>query len=98
MWSGWGKPTTTATGTAVVDLCAYEDCHTGAFGSVPIRLIASKIAACGGNERAYTQLRYVFVDGSPWAGVPADMKTSGYIAAPGRILPPANETVGLTCA
>ena len=96
-WSGWGKPTATAAGTAVVDLCAYEDCHTGAFGNVPIKLIASRIAGCAGRGRAYTQLRYVFVDGSPWAGVPADMKTSGYISAPDRTLPPENQTVGLAC-
>jgi len=59
--------------------CAYEDCHTGAFGNVPIKLIASKLAGCAGHGRACTQLHYVFADGSPWAGVPADMKTSGYI-------------------
>jgi len=96
-WSGWGRATATATGTAVVDLCAYEDCHTGAFGNVPIKLIASKIAGCAGHGRAYTQLHYVFADGSPWAGVPADMKTSSYMAGPGRTLPPANQTVGLSC-
>ena len=45
-WAGWGEPTATAGGTAVVDLCAYEDCHTGAFGTVSIRLVASKIATC----------------------------------------------------
>ena len=28
-WTDWGKPTATGKGTAVVDLCAYEDCHTG---------------------------------------------------------------------
>jgi hypothetical protein len=97
VWTAWGKPTATAKGMAVVDLCAYEDCHTGAFGSVPIKLIASKVAACAGNKRAYTTLRYVFVDGSPWGDVPAHMNTSGYIAAPDRTLPPGNQTVGLTC-
>jgi hypothetical protein len=97
VWTAWGKPVATAKGVAVVDLCAYEDCHTGAYGSVPIRLIASKIAPCGGAKRAYKALRYVFVDGSPWPGVPADMKTSGDIAGPDRALPPANQTVGLTC-
>jgi hypothetical protein len=97
VWTAWGKPTATAKGMAVVDLCAYEDCHTGAYGSVPIRLIASKIAACAENKRAYTTLRYVFVDGSPWPGVPADMNTSGYIVGANRTLPPANQTVGLTC-
>jgi hypothetical protein len=42
-------------------------------------------------------LRYVFVNGSPWPGVPADMNTSHYIAGPNRTLPPANQTVRLTC-
>jgi hypothetical protein len=96
-WTAWGKSTATARGVAVVDLCAYEDCHTGAFGAVPIRLIASKIRACGNDKRAYTTLRYVFIGGSPWAGVPADMKTSNYIAGAGRPLPPANQTVELAC-
>ena len=97
VWTAWGKSTATAKGMAVVDLCAYEDCHTGAFGSVPIKLIASKVAACAKNKRAYTTLRYVFVDGSPWPDIPADMNTSGYIAAPNRILPPQNQTVELAC-
>jgi hypothetical protein len=96
-WTGWGKPTATASGEAVVDLCAYEDCHTGSFGTVPIRLIATKISACGPGRRAYTTLRYVFPGGTPWPGVPADMNTSGYIAAAHRPLPPPDQTVGLTC-
>jgi hypothetical protein len=96
-WAGWGKPTATAQGVAVVDLCAYEDCHTGAFGTVPIRLVASKIGPCGSGKRGYTTLRYVFIGGSPWAGVPADMKTSNYIAGAGRTLPPADQTVELAC-
>jgi hypothetical protein len=97
VWTGWGKPTATAKGMAVVDLCAYEDCHTGAFGAAPIKLIASKVVTCAKNKRAYTTLRYVFVDGSPWPGMPADMNTSDYIAAPDRVLPPQNQTVELTC-
>jgi len=96
-WTAWGKPTATADGRAVVDLCAYEDCHTGAFGTVAIKLIASQITACPGKRRAYTTLRYVFVHGSPWPGIPADLNTSGYIAGAHRILPPRNQTVGLTC-
>jgi hypothetical protein len=96
-WTAWGKSTSTATGTALVDLCAYSDCHTGAYGTVPIRLIASKIVACGGHARAYSRLRYVWPDGTPWPGIPADMNTSGYIAGPGRDLPPANQTVDLAC-
>jgi hypothetical protein len=97
IWTGWGKPVATARGIALVDQCAYEDCHTGAFGSVPIRLIASKIADCPKSGPAYSTLRYVFPDGSPWPGLPANLKTSGYIAAPGRPLPPANQTVSLGC-
>jgi hypothetical protein len=97
VWTAWGKLTTTAKGTAVVDLCAYEDCHTGAYSSVPIKLIASNVAKCANNKRAYTTLRYVFVDGSPWPGMPADMNTSHYIAAPHRTLPPHDQTVELTC-
>lgn len=96
-WQAWGKPTATAQGTAVVDLCAYADCHTGAYGSVPIRLVASKIAHCGRNARAYSTLRYVFPDGTPWPGIPAKMNISGYISGPSRPLPPANQTVSLTC-
>jgi hypothetical protein len=97
VWTAWGKPVATARGTALVDQCAYEDCHTGAFSSVPIRLMASKIAHCPKGERAYSTLRYVFADGSPWPGLPANLNTSGYIAAPGRPLPPANQTVSLSC-
>lgn len=97
VWTAWGKLEATAKGTAVVDLCAYTDCHTGSYGDVPIRLIVSKIADCAKNTRAYSVLRYVFVDGTPWPGVPADMNTSNFMAAPDRTLPPANQTVSLTC-
>jgi hypothetical protein len=80
-----------------VDLCAYEGCHTGAYGTVPIRLIASKIVGCAGHARAYSRLQYVFPDGTPWPGTHAHLNTSGYIAGPGRALPPANQTVSLAC-
>jgi hypothetical protein len=39
----------------------------------------------------------VFPDGNPWPGVPANLNTSGYIAGPERVLPPANQTVSLGC-
>ncbi|HUC25659.1 MAG TPA: hypothetical protein VMA73_23380 [Streptosporangiaceae bacterium] len=97
VWQSWGKPAATANGTAAVDLCAYEDCHTGSYGDVPVTLIASKIKDCAKNTRAYSTLRYVFPDGSPWPGVPANANTSGFIAAPDRTLPPADQTVALTC-
>jgi len=96
-WTAWGKPTATARGVAVVDLCAYEDCHTGSFGTVPIRLIATRIGACGASTRAYLTLRYVWTDGSPWPGVPADMSTAHYMVGSDRPLPPRDQTVGLTC-
>jgi hypothetical protein len=96
-WASWGKSTATANGVAVIDECAYEDCHTGSFSTVPIRLVATKISACGTNKRAYTTLRYVFTDGSPWPGVPADMNTSNYMVGSDRPLPPPDQTVGLTC-
>jgi hypothetical protein len=98
VWTSWGKPTATAKGIAVVDLCAYEDCHTGSLSTVPIRLIAEKIAACARHGRAYKTLRYVFPKGSPWPGIPADLNTSGYLAGSNRILPPRNQTVGLSCS
>ena len=88
VWTAWGKLTATAKGTATVDLCAYTDCHTGAYGDVPIRLIVSKIADCAKNTKSHSMLRYVFVNGTPWPGVPADMNTSHYIAAPNRTFPP----------
>jgi hypothetical protein len=96
-WSAWGKAVSTAHGTAVVDLCAYSDCHTGAFTSTPIEVIASKIVHCGKHTRAYSTLRYVFPAGSPWKGTPTKMDTSGYISGPHRPLPPPNQTVRLTC-
>ena len=96
-WIDWGKQMATARGTAIVDLCAYEDCHTGGFGSVSVTVIASNIVHCAKNTRAYSTLRYAFPGGSPWPGTPADMNTSGYIAGPNRVLPPANQTVSLTC-
>ncbi len=95
-WTAWGKPAATATGTATVDLCAYNDCHTGSYGTTPITVIISNIVRCGG-RRAYSRLRYVFTAGSPWPGTPANLNTSGYLAGPKRILPPANQQVGLTC-
>jgi hypothetical protein len=93
-WSGWGNPVATAVGTAVVDTCAYEDCHTGSFASVPIVVVASKVAGCA---RAYGRLQYVFPGGSPFPALPANEKFSAFIAAPGRPAPPADQTVSLTC-
>jgi hypothetical protein len=62
-WSAWGKQIATGVGTAVVDLCTYEDCHTGSYGSAPIVVIASKIVRCTRGTQAYSKLQYVFVGG-----------------------------------
>jgi hypothetical protein len=97
VWSAWGQPAATARGTATIDECAYEDCANGEYTSVPIRLVASKLTNCAAHARAYSSLRYVFVDGNPWPGASANTNTSGYIGAPDRPLPPANQTVSLGC-
>jgi hypothetical protein len=93
-WSDWGKSTATAKGSATVDLCAYEDCASGDYSSVPIEMTASKIVHCSKNTRAYSTLRYAFPDGSPFQGVPANVQAS---FGQGQPVPPANQTVSLTC-
>ncbi|MGH3197085.1 MAG: hypothetical protein ACRDOH_07585 [Streptosporangiaceae bacterium] len=96
IWSDWGKPTASARGSATVDLCAYEDCASGDYVSVTIEMTAAKIVHCSKNTRAYSTLRYVFPDGSPFRGVPAVANTSGYFGGQNPV-PPANQTVSLTC-
>lgn len=96
-WSGWGRPVATASGTAVVDLCAAEDCHTGEYASAAIVLVASGLAPCSHRRRGYSRLQYVFVGTSPFAGVPANMNFSGYMSAPDRPRLPANQTIRLSC-
>ena len=97
IWSGWGRPVATATGTGVADLCAAEDCHTGDYASDPIVLVASDLARCHGGSRAYQRLQYVFVGTSPFQGVSASQDFSDFMAAPGRPGLPANQTVRLSC-
>jgi hypothetical protein len=97
-WSSWGGQVATAIGAAVVDTCAYEDCHTGSYTSVPIVVVASQLVRCGRNAQAYARLQYVFVGGSPFSGLPGNgMSFSDFIAAPDRPRPPANQVVSLTC-
>jgi hypothetical protein len=96
-WSHWGKPVATAVGTAVVDLCAFEDCHTGSYQSAPIVVVASKIGKCGKGTRGYSRLQYVFVGRSPFAGLPAGMNFSNFMAGASRPGLPRNQTVSLTC-
>jgi len=96
-WSGWGDAIATAKGSATIDVCAYSDCANGAYSVVPIKVIASRIVTCAKKTRAYSTLRYVFPNGTPWPGVPANANTVGDLAAPNRPLPPKDQTVSLTC-
>jgi hypothetical protein len=96
-WSSWGKPVATAIGTGVVDLCAFEDCHTGTYQSVPIVVVASKISRCGKGTHGYSRLQYVFVGRSPFAGLPANMNFANFMAGPSRPGLPHDQTVSLTC-
>jgi hypothetical protein len=96
-WSDWGRPVATAVGVAVVDVCAYDDCHTGSFTSIPIVIIASKIVACPKRAHAYSRLQYVFVGRSPFSGLPADMNFSNFLFGTGRVGPARDQTVTLGC-
>ncbi len=93
-WSGWGGPVATATGSAVVDLCAYEECYAGDYVTVPIVVITSKLMRCPGKREAYSKLQYVFVGSSPYKGL--SPQTS---VADGSIVPsdPADQTAKLSC-
>ena len=93
-WSGWGRPVATATGSAVVDLCAFEECAAGDYVRVPVVLIASKIRRCPGAKPAYGRLQYVFVGRSPFAGLPAKASVPDGSETPAN---PADQTVALAC-
>jgi hypothetical protein len=95
-WSGWGKPFAVARGTAVVDLCAFADCHSGSCHPFPILLIASKIASCGGSPHAYHRLQYVFVGRSPFQGLAAHLKFTNFMVGSARPGPPPHQTVSLS--
>lgn len=96
-WSAWGKPKATAKGSATIDLCvyAYMDCATGDYASEPIVVFASQIKKCSKNAHAYSTLRYKFPHGSPWGKQSKNAKK--YQWMPQNQLPPANQTVRLTC-
>jgi hypothetical protein len=72
-WASWGGTVATATGSAVVNVCAFQDCHTGAYGSYPIVVVASGNTACRGGVRGYSKIQYLFVGTSPFANIPANM-------------------------
>jgi hypothetical protein len=96
-WSSWGKPFAVASGKGVVDLCSFEDCHTGLYSTFPIVIIASKIVSCAKNTRAYSRLQYVFVGRSPFQDVPANISFKGFVSGAARPGPPRNQTVSLAC-
>ena len=84
-WSDWGKPVTVAIGTAIVDLCAYTDCHTGSYHSAPIVLIATGLVRCSPKVSGYSKVQYVFAGTSPFRGTPATSKFfSTFLAGPHR--------------
>jgi hypothetical protein len=97
IWSAWGKPVATAIGTAVVDLCAFSDCHTGSYKAVPIVVAASKIGGCGHGTQGYSRLQYMFVGRSPFADLPANVSFSNFMTGAARPGPPRDQTVSLTC-
>ena len=96
-WSTWGNQKAIAKGSATIDLCAYAymDCAQGDYTSVPIVVFASQIKKCSRNAHAYSTLRYTFPHGSPW-GKPSKYAEK-YQWIPKNQLPPANQTVSLTC-
>lgn len=97
-WSGWGSAVATAKGTAVVDLCAFTDCHTGSYGSFPIVLVASKVVKCAKGKQRYSRLQYVFVGHDPFAGLlPKNLGIANSLFGSHRPGPPHNDTVTLPC-
>jgi hypothetical protein len=60
-WAGWGTPVATATGLATVNTFEFIDCHTGAYASYRIVLIASGELACPKGGPAYARLQTVIV-------------------------------------
>lgn len=93
-WSDWGRPIATATGSATVDLCAYEDCYAGDYVTVPIVLITSKIVRCAASAQAYSRMQYVFVGRSPYAGLEASISVPDGSNSPAN---PADQSISLTC-
>jgi hypothetical protein len=76
-WSGWGEAVATASGTAVVNTCEYNDCHTGSYRAYPIVLVLSRLSPCPGGQRGYRRLQYMFVGPPPFReGVPAPDKAA----------------------
>jgi len=96
-WTDWGQPVATAAGTAVVDLCAMEDCHTGSYQAAPIVLIVSGIRSCPQHRRSYSRLQYVFAGRSPFAGLATGASAQNFMTGAGRLTMPADQTVSVAC-
>lgn len=97
-WSAWGSSFATASGSAVVDACAYEDCHTATYSAFPIVVIASKIVKCAKGRQEYSRLQYVFVGHDPFANLPTKgLGIANSLFGSHRPGPPHNNTVTLPC-
>ena len=97
-WSAWGTSVATAIGSAVVDPCAYEDCHTATYDAYPIVVVASKIVKCANGRQEYSRLQYVFVGHDPFGGLPTkDLAIRNSMFGSHRPGPPHNNTVALPC-
>jgi hypothetical protein len=97
-WSAWGTPVATAIGAAVVDACAFEDCHTATYSAYRIVVIASKIVKCAKGRQVYSRLQYVFVGHSPFADLPTKgLGIANSLFGSHRPGPPHNDTVSLPC-
>ncbi|HET9895460.1 MAG TPA: hypothetical protein VFQ44_11070 [Streptosporangiaceae bacterium] len=95
-WSRWGKPIASALGTAVVDLCAFSDCHTGKYRSAPVVVVASKLTSCPNGARAYSKLQFMFIGKSPFDSVPANLSPANFDFGSHRVLP-GSKPISLTC-
>lgn len=73
-WQNWGGSVATATGYAVVNVCAYNDCHTGAYASYPVVLAAFGKTACPQGRHGYASIEYMFAGKSPFQDLPPTMK------------------------
>jgi hypothetical protein len=60
-WAGWGARVATATGTAVINDCEFQDCHTGLYSAHPVVLVISGAVACPTGGRAYARIQVMFV-------------------------------------
>lgn len=97
-WSAWGTSVATAIGSAVVDPCAYEDCHTATYNAYPIVVVASKIVKCANGRQEYSRLQYVFVGHDPFGGLPTKgLAIANSMFGSHRPGPPHNNTVAVPC-